>query len=190
MSEMKYDELLAWMNRAQNDTWYKSQLPINHKTVAHIVGYKNSGNMKKFLTGEWAIIPVIADRWRRAIVRIENRHIIWDKEQFMNLDPPEKPPKIHRLSPEEKWSPFVACVSCGGNKWLPVLMDVKPCVVCYTCLPPSQFESLGALWTYRNLFSGFIKEEICRQNTARTLATPTPALSVVYEPITKTSPTN
>lgn len=131
-----------WFAQAMKDPWYKSQMPILKKVVLSAIGLTCFGSI---------------DRAAKLIPSIENRNLIFLKDRFIWMDP-QVILKINRLTPVAFWSLFARCLSCGGNKFLPVEIDQKEKAACFLCLPPSQYPSIGAKPIKRSLIADSVKE--------------------------------
>lgn len=132
------------MRKMTDDYWFRHEMPISFKKLLRAINYKYH-MLEKQEQAPSIILPLIP--------AVENRRIVFIKDSpgYVWLMPPDLPPRINKLSRIECWSMFARCLSCDGNKFLPVMMGGKEHAACYGCIPPSQYRALGAKPIERSL---------------------------------------
>jgi hypothetical protein len=156
------DQRLLWFARTKYDDWWRSQMPITDVAMAGAVGMlkgkfsesiHNKGNYSDRVVAR-KMDPLIAD--------IERRALVFPKEigapKFLWLEPPAIPPRIPKYDDESAWSLWAECQRCQKNKFLPAVMNGKPQVMCYYCLPPKQYPALGAKRVEKSLIHAALKK--------------------------------
>lgn len=147
---------LHWLEKVKHDDWWKTQMPIPRDSLGAVLGLY-PGELAVMLNNDAkkrldATLPRIS----RLIPDIEARKLVFPPTKrgkttitkFLWLEPPP-PPKIGKLS--QAWSFWACCSSCGGNRFLPIAIDMRPHVACYNCLHPTQYPAIGATRIYRSL---------------------------------------
>jgi hypothetical protein len=71
---------------------------------------------------------------------------------------PELTKRIPKYDDETAWSIWACCNRCQRNQFLPVIINGKPSVACYYCLPPSQYLALGAKPVKKSLIHEALKK--------------------------------
>lgn len=137
-----------WMDRAKNDPWYLSQMPIRLDSLDKAIGF-NGFKGAKFGN-------ITANAWRaleNIIPRIENREIIFmPKNEIIVIDAGE-PSIVKRLT--TSWSLNIRC-TCGSNQFLPLMIE-KEYAACYLCIPPNQYKAIAAKEIKRSLIHEAMK---------------------------------
>lgn len=148
------------------DPWYKDQMPVTRVALASLVGGSRALRMRNILHSNGQCLQKIA----KLIPDIEARNIVFTPEPPQRvkmkelppyaiwITPPETAPRMPKISPISAWTIFSRCASCDGNKWIPAEMGGKEHVLCYPCLPPSQYPALGAKKINRRLIHEAIKK--------------------------------
>lgn len=143
-----------WMKDAMQDEWYRSQMPVSVTSF-----YKALGIYKR------TVQTFLAERSNldlsHIIDQIERRALMWSKKGVLR-DEIRSREKIWRakLTEDVGFDIHAKCLTCSGNKWLPVIMNGKTHIFCYTCIPPSQWPSLGAVTSPRNLIAEHIERSL------------------------------
>lgn len=156
-------ETLGWIERAMKDRWYKSQMPVTWQAVDALI----EGGLRDTEGREMNVAALSA--FGRMIDLIENREIIFLKRKsshpgkpfFIHLHPAPAHKFLNKMSPWQLWDIGAHCLSCGGNKWMPVMIDDDPCVLCYDCLPPEQYKSIRAASLGFSLIDEYAKQYYC-----------------------------
>lgn len=157
------DETLRWWATVQNDYWWKTEMPLSCKMLSGVLGVGQWQAAAALMRGLNATNTLAS--LARLIPHIEARRIVFPQPVASGtkgrqrlppplwLTPPDQPPIIPRLAPACSWNLFTRCRSCGGNKWLPVIVDNKDYVACYACLPPPLWKSLAARLSPKRLIA-------------------------------------
>jgi hypothetical protein len=155
-------EVEVWLEHIKKDFWWKNQMPISVTALALALN-TTENNLKKCLKYRGKVeLERALTQIARIIPDIEARRIAFPARSnsqrgvpnFFHLEP--QPCNISRLS--DNWSLWARCLSCGGNKFLPVEIDGKPHVACYHCLPPSQYRSFGGKPVQKSLIHEALKK--------------------------------
>lgn len=159
---MTRDEIINWYRRAQKDFWHQEQLAVNALTLTAASGI--SGRIMPFIfTGEEFQGARIGEkgyaRLEETIGLIESRSVIWYGQCVEYFKPPKRRPCRAKIGDARGFSLFDICASCGGSKWLMGEIDGKARMVCYTCLPPSQWAASGIGWTGINVIRVFLEDK-------------------------------
>lgn len=160
-------QVRQWMAHVAADAWYRHQMPISHASLSAACGY-----MKNMLALSCASrhTPATLDRVARVINSIEARRLCFLKyggggkdktlRTFYWLELPVTRPCIRPLDRETAWSLWAYCDRCGSNKFMPIRIqgDDRPSVACYSCLPPDQYPSIGAVPAPHSLIHQALKK--------------------------------
>jgi hypothetical protein len=144
-AEISRKEIVSWLQRTLRDDWYARQMPVRISTYEKFSGLSNKILEKLIYEDEYFPREQTLDRLASMIKQIETREVVWHRTHFLYQTPPKNPsrrPKIYEA--DSGFSVFSKCLTCGGNKWLPSRMDGKLQIMCYSCVPPSQWPALGA----------------------------------------------
>ena len=154
----------AWVAQARGDFWYRHQMPIRYRALDNLCGLNHM-----FHTGCEEYIWAHLDKF---LPDIERRKILFKRERYFVTDVMENPQlkKINRA-----WSLTARCLSCGNNKFLPVMLE-KEYAVCYHCIPPSQYPSIGGTLVKKSYIDEYIERTYsvaCPESTDTNASTPT-----------------
>lgn len=142
-------------------------MPISSLALDEACG---AGRIRQALNpNEIVEMDATLERVARLIPDIERRKLVFPEirrggkkgmttPKYVWLEPPAAPPKIPSLALESAWSLWAACVRCGFNQFLPVVIDNKPHVCCYRCTPPSQRRAIGATPVKKSLIHEALKK--------------------------------
>lgn len=157
------DDALRWWDFARAGDWWQSQMPIST--------YAMAGALNMTQQAFWASLhetgtntnQSLRRQIRQIIPDIEKRALVFPAAKtggpkFLWLEPPAIPPRIPKYDDGSAWSLWAECQRCQGNKFLPVVMNGKPHVMCYHCLPPKQYTALGAKRVEKSLIHEALKK--------------------------------
>lgn len=173
-SETDREKTRLWLQHIKSDDWWQSQMPIPESRFADVIGIGRMSIWRGLRnTGTYRHTPalnhisrLVADIERRKLVFPQSACCLGLKERrkkenhpprFLWLEPPENPPQICKISNESSWSLWACCLSCGNNKFLPIMLGEKPQVACYHCIKPDQYRSFGAVPVKKSLIHAFLK---------------------------------
>lgn len=166
-----YEQTLRWLEYVKRDDWWQSQMPVSTGALDAVFGlYRKS--IHQMLRGRAkATSRPVMEKIARVIPDIESRKLVFPEAnkcqafagkvlapRFVWLDLPAINVEISRLSAESAWTLWARCHSCLSNTFLPVAIDGKPHVACYSCLPPSQYRALGATAVKKSLIHEALKK--------------------------------
>lgn len=154
-----------WLAHVKSDDWWRSQMPVSYSAISLILGLPETWIANMMAGDPTRITTRVIPKIARLIPDIESRKLCFPK---LKTGPRKGiiTPKYLWLNPEETiiprlsraWSLWARCGACGNNKFLPVVIDAKPHVACYHCLPPSQHRAIGAVWIKNNLVHEALKK--------------------------------
>lgn len=161
---------MAWYKHTRSDTWWQSQMPINPLFLLAVCGSVNRREANALRDYKTAPSNAIMKKIGFLIPKIESRELVFPHvpvgaprkneyraPQYLFIDAPLSTRCISRLSPGSAWALHARCITCRGNKFLPIEIDGKPHVACYQCLPPSQYKSIGATAVDKSLIHEALK---------------------------------
>ena len=163
-------EIHRWFQTAKRDRWYREQCPISQPGIALVLGQSaSSGEIWRMIRGVRAasansrdgVLKGLTEKLRHkaeTLIRAvdEGRLIFWRQTKpiqwhFAWLDPPKTIALPQRsLVESEVWNYWRPCRTCGGRKWLPLMLTGgprepnQPWIACYICHPPQSWPSFGA----------------------------------------------
>lgn len=160
---MNYVEVKYWLAHIKNDHWWQTQMPISYAALSDAVGierktFVNMIENKRTYRDVFALKALAP-----VIISIEKREVCFPEvknsplrgappiPRLLRVMPRDPVPLISRLSQGSAWSLWATCFNCRNNKFLPIIIDHKPYVACYHCLPPSQYRAIGAAPVMRSL---------------------------------------
>lgn len=154
---------LRWLAHIKSDAWWQSQMPIPMARLDAVLGLADG-----WISHMLAIHPKFpmtnaVPRISQIIPAIERRRLAFPEgknlsPKFLWIDPPFDPPLINRLALASAWSLWATCQFCGDNQFLPVVIDGKPHVACYTCIKPDQYRAIGAVAVKKSLIHEALKK--------------------------------
>jgi hypothetical protein len=158
---MSLAEIRDWFGRARTDYWYKTQMPISQGALA-VVAEINQKTLWDIFSTDVMPKHETLEKLEATIKRIENREVVWYRKPgqeyvYAHLDVRKIRPRRAKLSTNNGFDVFSICASCQSNKWVPVKIDGKEHIVCYSCLPPNQWLALGATGVKRSLVKDYIE---------------------------------
>lgn len=158
-----------WWEHVRQDDWWLSQQPISYNAMCAALGI--GAEVLRLAVEGYKPPGTIPARLAGVIDRTENRELCFPLRKsggkkkgessgpyFLIVERPLSPSKIQKISVEIIWSLHARCVTCSGNKFLPISIDAKPYVACYQCLPPSQFPAIGATRVEKSLIHEALKK--------------------------------
>lgn len=163
------NDILDWYERGRGDAWHQIEMPVTKAAIALLTGL-DPVRVEDIVDRNIDLSATRAAKFTQIIDDVENRRVVWGvletiigkgrgRTAAVYVDPPS--PKINyglfRVSPRSTWSPHAHCVHCGSRKWLAIDYDGKPQIACYTCLPPSQYASLGFVASKKPLIREFVR---------------------------------
>lgn len=160
-------QVLSWYYHTRQDRWWKTQMPITTVAFDAVIGtgteLRHALNPKKSTKPDETLTRIsflISDIEKRKLVfplvtQSGKKGVTTPK--FLWLEP-EPDRVIEKLSSKSCWSIWSRCRSCGGNKFLPIAIDLKPHVACYSCLPPDQYPVIGAYTVHGSLIHEALKK--------------------------------
>lgn len=162
-------QTFRWMELIKVDPWWASQMPVGIVPLQSALGLPHRHDFREVIRpGDRHYTPGMIDRISRIIPKIESRHVCfphkvmgWRKPgeldtKFIFLEP--VPLGINRICISHNWSLWAFCLSCGNNKFMPVMMNGKKHVACYNCIPPDQYRALGATMEKGSLIHEALKK--------------------------------
>lgn len=167
-AKMSLVDIKNWYERARCDHWHETQLKINSYTFSACAGVGRVG-LNQYMAGEVTPTIPILKRMEDAVGRIDRREAMWHEKAtwlsetehtftIITQHPPKQLPLRSKMSPDKgEFSPFSVCMSCSGNKWLAAEVDGKQHILCYSCLPPSQWKTIGAKNSGGNLIVEYLE---------------------------------
>lgn len=164
-----WDETFLWLHHIKTDHWWVTQMPIRIYCLEKALGFTLNYIGDILNGGKRSYPQQVIPKIGTAIPEIEERSLVFPRDlrnhspgetgtKFLRLKIPADPPAIAKVSPESAWSLWARCLTCGSNKFLPVMIDCKPFVACYHCLPPSQHRTIGATETKKSLIHEALKK--------------------------------
>lgn len=135
--------VVKWFQAIGIDPWYRDANPIPLKRLAKAIGVsRRTLNYAR----RGAVTQRIADRIAPYIEDIENGRLVLTRGRVhWFAQPARRPQPQPPLVPEDDWTPWSLCRSCGAYRWRAVAISGKPHAACYCCLPPAQWPSIGAV---------------------------------------------
>lgn len=160
--DMSLSQVREWYQRWHGDHWYKTQMPMTLERLADVCEM-SVHTIRDMMGDDILPKPETLNRVESGIEKIEERRVIWFKQpgyklRMIHLVPPTSPPRRAKLSRHEGFDVFSVCATCQNNKWLPLKIDDKDHIACYSCLPPAQWPSIGAFSSRRSLIRDYIRD--------------------------------
>lgn len=150
-------EARIWLRRLRNDYWWQTEMPLTWDALDNVIGkiVFNGGKSECMTDNSFRQLANVIDP-------IENRIVCFPIRKLNNLNnmtggdrnarrrpilvyPEVLNREISKLSLFSSWSLHARCLSCKGNKFLPVRIDGREHVACYCCIPPSQYKTIRAV---------------------------------------------
>jgi hypothetical protein len=160
-------EIETWYLAAQGDHWHQRQMPVGPGIMAAIAGVTHIW-IRYFIEHQERYAPhrygVAVHKMSDAIKSIEARRVIWSggvkrgrktEISYLRAASLSRP----RMAEDRAFDPRARCSTCGCNKWLPASVYGKRHILCYSCLPPDQWPSFGAVPSDVNLIARYMREQ-------------------------------
>lgn len=165
---MSTQEFQSWYMSRKNDHWHQSQMPIE-MGILETLSNVTPRTIREMLDGKKParLYSEALEKLSDAARDIDGRRVIWrvgklGRYEFSYILANARRGFRVRLHPHISFNPLAFCASCHGDKWLPAQIDGKAHVLCYSCLPPDQWPSLGATPEKFSLIARFMEEENAR----------------------------